>query len=276
MAIITLTSDMGIRDYYVAAVKGYILSEIADGQIIDISHEISPFNITQAAFVLKNVYRDFPKGTIHIISINPEQIVPSGQNHLVVLFEGHYFIGADNGMFSLLFDRTPDEIYELTFSQDSDDLTFPTKHIFAKAACHLARGGTPQVIGRQIESVRQAILYQPTIEENALVGVVIYIDSYGNVITNITKSLFQQTGKGRPFEIQIRGNNYGITEICKQYSDVAEGNALALFTSSGYLEIAINKGVEGKGGGASSLFGLSLNASVRVEFERTPTSLSDF
>ena len=279
MSIITLTSDMGTKDYYVAAVKGSILSEIKEAIIVDITHEIAPFNIAQASFVIRNVFRDFPKGSIHVIGVNPEPAINKSNSedivHVGIEHEGHYFIGADNGMFSLIFDRTPDEIYELTLSQDSDELTFPTKFIFAKAACHLARGGTLPVIGKKKDNIRQSIMYQPTAQNDSIAGVIVYIDSYGNIITNITRKQFEQVGRNRSFRVTFRGETHGIENISTHYGEVAEGNLIALFTTSGYLEIAINKGVEGKGGGVSSLFGLSLYTTVRIDFEKPPQSLAD-
>jgi len=268
MAIITLTSDMGLKDYYVASVKGAILSQLPEAIIIDITHDIPPFDIATASFVIRNTYRDFPKGTAHIIGVNPEADINT--HHMVVEHDGHFFIGADNGIFSLLFDREPEKIVELNINQDSDELTFPTKHIFVKAACHLARGGTPEIIGRVTENMQRRQLFRAVVEENVIRGTVIYIDSYGNVITNITESLFKEVGRGRPFTIYFRRAAYDIHTIHKTYHEVPEGEKVALFSASGYLEIAINKGVEGSGGGANKLFGLKVADTVRVEFDDNP------
>jgi S-adenosylmethionine hydrolase len=270
MAIITLTTDMGLKDYYVASVKGAILSQYNEATIIDISHEIPPFDIATASFVIRNTYSDFPKGTVHIIGVNPEADVDT--NHLAAEFDGHFFVGADNGIFSLLFDRTPDNVVELNLSQDTDELTFPTKDVFVKAACHLARGGTLEVIGRRTEEIRQRELFRAVVEGSIIRGQVIYIDGYGNVISNITESLFKEVGKGRPFTIYFRRASYDIHKIHNTYHDVPEGEKVALFSATGYLEIAINKGVEGSGGGANKLFGLKLNDTVRIEFDERASS----
>ena len=286
MPIITLTSDIGLRDYYVAAVKGYIYKELEDARIVDITHQISPFSLLEAAFVIKNVYDDFPKGSIHVISINPElKISGDGSNdtmHLVVKYDGHYFIGADNGIFALIFEREPEEIFELEIAQDSDDTTFPTKYVFAKAACHIARGGTLPVIGRQRGHIRQALAYQPTETSDSINGQCIYIDSYGNVITNIRKEQFLRVSRDRPFEVVFGGirnemrDKLVFDKVHANYGDVEVGEAVVMFTSSGYLEIAIHAGVTGNGGGASDLLGIKLNAPLTIEFERVPESLSDF
>ncbi|MFN3918167.1 MAG: S-adenosyl-l-methionine hydroxide adenosyltransferase family protein [Flavobacteriales bacterium] len=265
MAIITLTTDMGIKDYYVASLKGSIYSQLQDITIVDISHHIPPFDIAQAAFVLKNCYRDFPKGTIHIMGVNPE--LGADVLHIIVEYSGQWFIGADNGIFSLLFDKQPEAVYELTILPEVDEYTFPTKSVFVKAACHIARGGTPEIIGKRIEKIQIRQIFRPVADEHAIRGGVQYIDEYGNVITNITKSLFNEVGKGRPFTIYFRRASYDINTISKSYNDVPEGEKVALFSSSGHLEIAINKGVEGNGGGANKLFGLKINDIVTIQFE---------
>lgn len=255
---------MGTRDYYVGAVKGAILSQLPDARIVDISHQVSPFDIVQAAFILGNAYPSFPKGTVHIIGVNPDSDVDTP--HLCVLHDGHYFIGSDNGIFSILFEPQPRDVYELNVSHDSDDLTFPTRDVFVKAACHLARGGTPEIIGSAREGVRQAMIFRPVTEANSIKGSVIYIDSYGNIITNIREKLFKEVGRGRPFTILFRSKDYDITQIHTAYNQVPHGEKLALFSASGLLEIAINRGVEGSGGGASKLFGLKINDIISISF----------
>jgi S-adenosylmethionine hydrolase len=265
MAIITLTSDMGLRDHYVAAVKGSILRQHPEATIVDISHFIAPFNNSHAAFVLRNAYPEFPQGSIHIISVNPEADSQTG--HLVVRHQGHFFIGADNGIFSLLFDEKPQEIFELTMKLDTDHLTFPTKNIFVKAACHLARGGTPEIIGRKVATVREQINIRPVVMDETIKGEVIHVDQYGNVVTNITKALFDAVVKRRNFTISFGRPMHDIKEINKTYSDVPHGERVAFFGDTGYLEIALNKGVTGSGGGAAQLLGLQVTDAVRLELE---------
>ena len=147
MAIITLTTDLGTKDYYLSTIKGAILTQFPDARIIDISNEVTKFDILQASFIVKNAYKSFPEGTIHIIGVNPENTVET--SHIAIKVDGHYFIGADNGMFSLMFDKLPDKIVELTIQPDIGFQTFPTNDVFVKAACHIARGGTLEVIGKE-------------------------------------------------------------------------------------------------------------------------------
>ncbi|HEX2617828.1 MAG TPA: SAM-dependent chlorinase/fluorinase [Flavobacteriales bacterium] len=263
MAIITLTTDMGLRDHYVAAVKGAILSQHPEAVIVDVSHQITPFDNGQAAFVLRNAYPEFPRGTIHIIGVNPE--ADGHTPHLVVRHDGHYFIGADNGIFSLLFDGKPHEAFELTIKLDTDHLAFPTKNIFVKAACHIARGGTPEVIGRKVLSIREQISFRPIVIGEAIKGAVIHIDGYGNVVTNIKREQYDEVIKGRPFKISFGRAMHDITELNNTYTDVPAGERVAFFGATGFLEIAVNKGVAGSGGGAAQLLGLRVADAVRVE-----------
>ena len=263
MAIITLTSDMGTSDHYVAAVKGAILTQLKEAMIVDISHDIAPFNNRHAAFVLQNAWPEFPEGTIHIIGVNPEA---DGETpHLVVRFKGHYFIGADSGLFHLLFEQQPDAIVELTLHLDKDHLTFPTKNIFVKAACHLARGGTMELLGRQVTAVREQLHVRPVVSDDAIKGEVIHVDRYGNLITNITHELFRSLVKHQAFRITIGPSRHNITVIHKAYSDVPVGERVAFFSDTGQLEIAVNKGVVGNGGGAAQLLGLRVADPVRLE-----------
>lgn len=257
MAIITLTTDLGIKDFYVAAIKGSLLGQLPDARVVDISHHIAKFDIAQAAFVLKTVMTDFPEGTVHVVGVHTS---PSpGAAHLAALYKGHYFIGADNGFFSLLFDVQPDAVVELTLNQDSDVLTFPTKNLYVKAACHLARGGTLEVIGKAVSEIQQRTLVQPVTSKDFIRGSAIYIDSYGNVITNITREMFKRAVQDREFAITFRLPGYDIEEISSNYCDVPEGERLALFGSSNRLEIAIHAGH------ASNLLGIQLGDSINIE-----------
>jgi len=269
MAIITLISDMGTRDHYVAAVKGAILSQLEQVNIVDISHQIAPFNSLHAAFVLRNAWPEFPKGTVHLIGVNPE--ADAQTPHVVVRHRGHYFIGADNGIFSLVFDEKVDDVHELTLKLETDHQTFPTKNIFVKAACHLARGGTVEMLGRRLDALREQISNRPVVAGDSIKGAVIHVDHYGNVVTNITKELFLSTVKHRGFRISFGRRMHDITTIHKTYSDVPIGERVAFFGDTGYLEIAINKGVIGGGGGAAQLLGLEVTDVVRLELEPVPS-----
>jgi S-adenosyl-L-methionine hydrolase (adenosine-forming) len=272
MAIITLTTDMGLRDHYVAAVKGAIHTQFPGATIVDISHSITPFDNGQAAFVLRNAYPEFPRGSIHIIGVNPE--ADGNTRHLVVRHDGHYFVGADSGIFPLLFDGRPHEAFELTMKLDTDHNTFPVKNIFVKAACHIARGGTPEVIGRKTVEVREQIGFRPVVLNDAIKGAVVHIDSYGNVVTNIMRSHFDEVIKGRPFKISFGRTMHDISVISSNYNDVPPGERVAFFGMNGHLEIAVNKGVAGAGGGAAQLLGLRVADTVRLELALVPRTVT--
>lgn len=258
MPIITLISDLGLKDYYVGAVKGAIYSQLKDATVVDITHEVDHFNISQAAYILKNAFNSFPEGTVHIISVNAQP--DPDRPYIAVKAEGHYFIGPDNGIFSLLFEREPEKIVELTIKSDSEVLTFPMRDLFVKAACHLARGGTLEIIGSNRANFNQMLQLNPVSAGNVLKGSIIYIDAYYNVIANITTKLFKEIGKGRPFVIDA-GKKFKIDVISKTYNDVSEGEILAIFNASGYLEMGMNKGKLG------SMMGLKMHDTVTVTFE---------
>jgi S-adenosylmethionine hydrolase len=257
MAIITLTTDLGSKDFYQAALKGSILSILPTANIVDITHEVPSFNISYAAFVLKNVYNYFPKGTVHLIGI--DSVFSEQSKYVALKHQDHFFVGADNGIFSLLFDEAPDEIVELNIMQDLKYLHFPLVDIFVKAAIHLAKGGKLKEIGLPADTVEERMLLHPVIERDIIRGSVIYIDTFCNVITNITKELFTRIQRNRDFTLYFRKSET-INQLSWHYNEVPEGEKLCLFGISNHLEIAINKGK------ASGLLGLHLNDIVRVEF----------
>ena len=264
---------MGLQDHYVGALKGFILKHSPNAVLVDISHQVQPFNILQAAFFVQNCIADFPEGTIHLIAVNSEPVINFGRPEdgkfpSIMLFKGHYFVSTDNGIFSLLLkEAEPEKIYRIDGAVSSPAaLRYPAKNILAKAASQLVNGISLDEIGEEVSHFNKAFAVNAVIEENLIKGSVIHIDHYGNAITNITEELFKRIGKDEPFTIFFRRKEYYIDEISLSYSDVPEGEKLALFNSAGYLEIAINKGVSGNGGGANSLFGLHVNDVIRIEF----------
>lgn len=256
MPVITLTSDWGYKDPYLGAVKGAIVSKLPEATIIDISHQVPSFNIEQAAFVVKNAYPEFPDGTIHILAVNTEE--SDKAPHTIVFTDKQYFIGTDNGIFSLLFDKKPEKIIEINIPQESDHFTFSTRDRFIAAAVMLAKGKDLSELGTKKETLNEKILFEPVITGNIIKGHVIYIDNYENVITNIRESLFKSLGKGKKFAISLR--THEITRISSSYNDVPPGEILALFASNGLLEIAMNQG------NAGGLLGIRDKDLVRIEF----------
>ncbi len=255
MSIITLTSDWSASDFYVGAIKGKILSRCKDSRIIDISHSIPAFNTAQGAFVLRNAYPNFPEGTIHLIFINTE---PSPERpFLAIKANGHYFIGTDNGIFSLVSGEQAEKIIKLAPERQN---SFSAFDVFCDAACKLANGSTIEELGEEIKSFNVRIPLRPTIEDSTLTGSIIYIDSYQNAVTNISRELFEKVTQKRHFEIFVQSKHYRINKISEFYNEVPVGELLALFNSVDLLEIAINNG------NAARLLNLDTNSTIRVEF----------
>lgn len=275
MAIITLTTDFGLKDHFVGAIKGALFSEIESVKIVDISHDISPFHIHEAAYIIQNAYKSFPDGTVHIIGVDSE-LNPENP-HLAIYMDNHYFICADNGILSLLTSEiNPEKIVEINI-HDRFPTNFPVLDVFVKVAAHIVRGGTLDVVGKNITDIKKLTGLRPVVTKNdsQIIGNVLYIDNYGNVVTNITRKFFESIGKGRRFLIQARSTE--IKEIFLRYSDCINfnstrdsredgGKKLAIWNSSGYLELAVYKSNPSTVGGAASLFGLSFRDSVTVSF----------
>ena len=256
MSIITLTSDWGYTDHYIAVVKGLLYSQLPEINIVDISHDIEKFDILKASYVIKNAYHFFPENSIHIIAINT---IASIENpHIVVASDGHYFIGADNGIFPLILENKDKDIVELEIIQDSDCYTFSTKDVFVKAAVHIAKGGNYKNLGFSKDKLYSLTPIKPYNNNDYIIGTIIYIDNYGNAITNIPKNLFIKTQKNRNFDIRVRINS--INKICQSYQDVKEGNMLAVFGSNDLLQIAINKD------SAKNLLSLDIYDEIKVIF----------
>lgn len=258
MTIITLTTDWGTGNHYAGAVKGALLRHIPDAVIIDISHDIQCFDIMQASFVLRNACRDFPAGTIHLIGVNTEASLDTP--HIILKHDDQYFIGADNGIFSLMLGDAPQAAIELDIMQDTDYYSFSTRDVFVKAAAMLAKGMSLEEIGNPHHTLNERIAFKPVVHQDKIIGKVIFVDSYENVFVNIDQKLFKKVGRKRPFEISFRLPGEVIDALHTSYGDVLPGEWLALFGSTGFLEIAINQGK------ASSLLGLQINDSVTVEF----------
>ena len=274
MALITLTTDFGLKDHFVGAVKGAIYSELPEATIVDITHEITPFNIAETAYILKNAYKSFPKGTIHIVGVDSELSIQN--KHIAIYLDEHYFICPDNGIISMIASEiNPTKIVEINI-HDHIESSFPVLDVFVKVASFIARGGKLDVIGKAIEDYKKMVEIQPKInqEKTIIVGGVIYIDNYGNVISNISKKMFEKIGKDRPFKITAR--RYTFDKIYTQYNDIVnfestdirqfDGKKLALFNSANYLEIAIYRSNLKTVGGASTLLGLDYRDRITVEF----------
>ena len=276
MAIVTLTTDFGHKDHSVSVIKAALIHQISDLTIIDVSHQISPYNPSETAYILKNAFRAFPKGSIHIVGVEsewtPENI------HIAIEFEGHFFIGADNGILSMVLENLKaTKIVEINIHK-SIVTSFPVLDVFVSVAAHIARNGALDVIGKPIVKIKELTNINPVVnrEGNQILGSVIYIDNYGNLVTNIKKTYFEEIRKTRNFIIFARTVKF--KNIYKGYSEAIDfslprnkrdedGKKLALFNSANHLELAVYKSNPQTVGGASSLFGLDYRDPVTIKFE---------
>ena len=273
-AIITLTTDFGHKDHYVGSMKGRLLSENRDFIIVDISHEIDVFNVHEASYVIGAAYKNFPKGTVHLIGVDCERTPFT--KHVVMLWQDQYFIAADNGVLSFLTHKyKAEKIYEINIHHLYDEAT-DAMDILLVVASHIAKGGSLDVIGREIKELKEVKVVQAHVaaDHSALYGTVIYIDHYGNCITNISRPMVKDIAKGRDYYISFGTKK--IARVHKTYSDFLvpdeeklkqkEGDVLALFNSNQNLEIAIYKSNPKTIGGAKSLFGLTVGSTITVNF----------
>lgn len=273
MQIVTLTTDMGHTDHYVASIKGALLSLSPTIQIVDITHNVQSFSSVQAAYFLRSCFEDFPTGTIHIVGVNSEPIINLSNDELssyptIVEFKGHFFVGNDNGFFSLL--TNGEKISSIWRIDDvlsrKNPFEFPTKNILVPTAAKLANGTSISEIASPVENIMRQITFQAIVEPNLIKGNIIHIDHFGNLITNVSRDTFNQFDKDIPFTIYFRKKEYFIDEISSSYSDVPPGEKVAIFNSAGLLEIAVNQGAKDRKNGANTLFGISMNEIIRIEF----------
>src|SRR5450432_411139 len=247
MAIITLTSDIGEQDYLVGAVKGVLLQIDPGFTLVDISHQLPPFNYPQAAYVCRNAFRNFPAQSFHLILVNlfekkPEQLLLAYHNE-------QYLLCADNGLLNMILEGPPEMLIGLSMDKTSIRNTLYCTGVMGRAIQHLAAGTPLQDIGNPDPPYLEKNPLRPLFGDNWIEGQIIFIDNFENVIVNITRDAFEEQRKGRSFHIVFKRDET-IDRISESYADVHEGEKLALFNSAGYLEIGIQKG------NAAGLFGL--------------------
>ncbi|HVS95040.1 MAG TPA: SAM-dependent chlorinase/fluorinase [Puia sp.] len=247
MALITLTSDIGQKDYLVGAIKGQLAQIDPAFNILDISHELSPFNYPQAAYVCRNAIRYFPPHTYHIILVNlfekkPEQLLLAFHNE-------QYLLCADNGLLNMILEGKPEMVIGLPLDRTQIKNTLYCIRVMGEAILDLSRGAGLPDIGVPDVPFTEKNHLRPVYGDNWIEGQIIFIDHFENVIVNITRDEFEERRKGRSFRIVFKRDEV-IDRISETYADAGEGEKLALFNSAGYLEIAIQKG------NAAGLFGL--------------------
>lgn len=239
MPLLTLTSDIGQQDFLVGAVKGQLLQHTENFSLIDISHNLSPFNYPQSAYVCRNAIKNFPAGTFHLVLVN---LFDERPVHLLLAEHNGHFIGcADNGLLTMILEEIPQKAVSLLLDKNQQKNTLYCATVFGKAFQALAEGKKIEDIGDAGVSINVKNPLRPMLGRDYIEGQIIFIDNFENVIVNIHKDEFEEQRKGRSFKIVFKRDEV-IDRISETYADVHEGEKLAIFNSAGYLEIAINKG----------------------------------
>jgi S-adenosylmethionine hydrolase len=272
-SIITLTSDLGNRDFYLGAVKGKIYKTNLNAHIVDLCIDCMPFDILEAAFNVRNAMKDFPDETIHLITVDDEFLIDFSfpeKNKIpcVMRYKNQYFVANDNGIFSLILGTDiPQSFWKIKGDLSQPEVVkFTSKEIMAPFVAELSKGVKLETLADLKTNFHRNNEIVASYEENEIVGHVVYIDGFGNLITNITQELFVSIGKNEPFTIFLRKKEYHIDTISTSYMDVPTGHSLAFFNGNNLLEIAIRNGATKTTGGASKLFGIKINNTIRIEF----------
>ncbi len=257
MPIITLTSDLGDNSHYPAIVKGIIFTMFPEAKVVDVTHNIPNFDVMQAAYVVRHTYPAYPRDSIHMIAVDPDQSRP-----IVLRYQGKYFVGPDNGVLSLITNGSLAEAHLIEnegLLRKDYPTSFMAARMYAPTAAFLASGGTLEEIG-PVAPLNVLRWGEPSYSHNCLRGKIIHIDKFGNAITNIEKENFLALKENRRFEIFIR--NVRLKRIVNTYSDVSKADALAIFGESSHLEIAMREA------SAADLLGLKVHDMITIEFRR--------
>jgi S-adenosyl-L-methionine hydrolase (adenosine-forming) len=256
MAIVTLLTDSGESDHYVAAIKAKIIGVNPGLRIEDISHKVKAGDLAHAAFVLRAVFRDYPKGTVHLVGV--DSTGNRDDAYIALQLEDHYFVGCDNGLFGLISDRSQQQLVELN-AINSIVTTFPERDVFAPAAAKLASGMGITAIGKPMPAFKRLMDRQMKATKKQITGTIIRVDGMGNLITNIQRETFELLSQNKNYTIQFGGEKF--RKLHTQYNNAEQGECFILFNSLGLLEVGIYKG------NASELLGLGYDNAVNIFFE---------
>ena len=240
--VVTLTTDFGIEDSYVGTMKGVGLRIFPDVRIVDITHHVTAQDVLEASLVLESSYPYFPVGSVHVVVVDPG--VGTSRRPILVVAQDHYFVGPDNGSFTRILESgSVDAVHvienpSLMLADISN--TFHGRDVFAPAAAYLARGVAPSEFGKQIPDPVRVELPRPKVYPNQLAGEVVYIDGFGNIITNISRSQLEGVAGDRG--VRIRLNGKVVERVHRSYLEGPQGRLLALFGSSNLLELAVAGG----------------------------------
>ncbi len=260
--IISIISDWQNDDYYLGIIKAKITASCPDTRIIDISNNVPHHSTMFAGFLLKSIYTDFPKNTIHIIAV--KSCESSQEKAIILKFNEQFFICNNNGVLSSVLDNNETKYEAFEIFHEYAKSTFPEKDIFANAAIKIIQGTDINKIGEKIEEIKLFQISEPIINKEQILGNILYFDSFGNAITNITKEIFYKNVKGN-FNISVDHPDVTIVEISQNYSEKRRGDLIALFNSLGLLEICLHTdNLEKK-------FSLDNNSKIIIEFTRELT-----
>jgi S-adenosylmethionine hydrolase len=240
--IVTLLTDFGSQDWYVGVMKGVIVSRCETCRLVDLTHDITPGDVFAGAFVLRRAYSFFPRGTVHLAVVDPG--VGGERRPIMVETAEQWFVGPDNGLFSGVLQEVAGGVVrrlrnKALFLQPISG-TFHGRDLFAPAAAYIAAGGTPEELGPAVEDWVSLGFPEARIERDAVLGLVLYVDRFGNGITNIEDTVIRRCFGGNPLEIIVQ--DHRLKGIRRSYVDVPKGQPLALIGSSGFLEISVNRG----------------------------------
>ena len=245
MSIVTLTTDLGYRDPYLAIVKAKLISANLNTTIIDLSCDIKDNTIADAAFILKNALPYFPENTIHLVAVkfivdssglNKNQTIDNTR-YLITYYKNQYIICPDNGLFTLIDKEFNEPVYQV-FYEDNSKHHFFLKDIFVDVANHLLQSTNLQNVSSLTNDYYKAYQFESYVSGNILRGKGIYVDDFGNIITNVSKQQFIEVVGKKAFNITLPGAR--IDKVCNTYDEVKIGQPLIMFNSFGYLEIAVN------------------------------------
>jgi S-adenosylmethionine hydrolase len=241
-SIITLLTDFGTKDHYVASMKGVILNINPQCLLIDITHQVNPHDIEEGAFILASTYSYFPKGTIHLSVVDPG--VGGIRKPILLVTRNYFFIGPDNGLFTLVAQREKVKqvvaLAKKKYFLSKVSSTFHGRDIFAPVAAHLSLGIKPNAFGYEIKSLKELKFQKPVIKEGKLLGEILYIDAFGNLVSNIDEGKLFRFIQSRPFV--IRAGRKAISGLKKGYWEGKKGEPIALLGSGGLLEISVREG----------------------------------
>jgi len=258
-SVITFISDYGIGSPYTASIQGWAQTLMPDAKVFELSHHIPSHDLVQTAFILKSVYASFPKGACHIICVDSN--ITLHQQALFVEHDGHFFVGADNGVFSMLFDTLPTKVYKILHNAATEYSSFPEKNVFLPMVVQFLRTGDLKGLAEPsaITNIKTSI--QPTIEANSLSGTVMFVDGFQNAMTNIHRTLFEKEKGDQNFRFYYWGKHF-IDAISVNFHEGKPGEDVLLYNENGYLTIGINRGK------SAQLHGLKVGSKIVIDFEK--------